>query len=86
MKYLLSPLLVFSVYLLILIFFALPQTASHPNGSLILIPFIFFGSLVGFTAHHLIFGLRVRYGIAIMLELLMILLLMLAGFLLGIRI
>mgnify|MGYP007083351396 CR=1 FL=1 len=84
MKYLLSPLLLFSIYLLVVICFSLPQTASHTGGGIILIPFMFFGCLTGFTAHHLIYGLRVRFGIAMMLECLMIVLLIIAGFILGI--
>ena len=82
MKYILFPLFIFSICLLVYVGWLV--NGAHHDGALILVPFIFIGSLCGFTAHHLIYGLNVRYITAILLELIMILLIILAGFLLGI--
>jgi hypothetical protein len=79
MKYILSPLFIFSIYLLGYSLW-LAQYSSY--GEIIIIPFIFFGSIFGFASHHLIFGLRLNFKKVILLELLMILLLFFAGFLL----
>lgn len=81
MKYLLSPLFIFSVCLLGYVV-RFVNNGQH-DGTIILVPLLFICSLYGFTAHHLIFGLNIRLPKAIMLELAMIVLLFMAGIYMG---